>query len=409
MKRLLLVLLLVFAGSLRVGAGGPQDEIKKKQTQLEKLRKDIDGYESKIKEREKKEHATLDLLDAYDRQAVLLRKLIAKLHDQELLLQRDIDITRESIGGLNNRLTYLKQHYAKYVSAIYKSGRTYDLELLLASKSLNQMLIRSEYLKEFSDQRKKDLTAISTRRNDLQRQNELLQDQLAEQRKLIADKAEESGKLASKMKKRKSMLTEIRRDKKNFQKEIARKTQAAKEIEQLISKLMEADRKKRELAEKKARESNAKAPPERAPVTRGGAFGAKRGMLRWPVESGKVVARFGTQQNPLLKTVTKNTGIDIALPAGSPVASVADGEVSTIWWLPSFGNLMIITHNDGYRSVYAHMSEIFVNEGDAVSEGRTIGKSGEALSGPLLHFEIWKDRDNQDPEQWLRPRGLSAR
>jgi septal ring factor EnvC (AmiA/AmiB activator) len=405
-RSLFLILLVVFA--LRAAEAGPQDEIKKKQTQLQKLRKEIDGYETKIRERGKKEHATLELLDTYDRQAVLLRKLIGKLHDQELLLQRDIEITRESIGGLNGRLSYLKQHYAKYVAAIYRSGRTYDLELLLSAKSLNQMLIRSEYLRQFSDQRKKDLSAISTRRNDLQRQNDLLHDQLAEQRKLIADKAEESGKLAAKMKKRKSMLTEIRRDKKNYQKEIARKTQAAKEIEQLISKLMEADRKKRELAEKKAKEGNAKAPV-RPPVTRGGAFGSRRGTLRWPVEQGRVVARFGTQQNPVLKTVTKNTGIDIALPAGSPVASVAPGEVSTIWWLPSFGNLVIVTHSDGYRSVYAHMSEIFVNEGDAVSEGRTIGKSGEALSGPMLHFEIWKDRDNQDPEQWLRPRGLSQR
>jgi septal ring factor EnvC (AmiA/AmiB activator) len=409
MKHLLLIALaLIFAASGAARASNPQDEIKKKQTQLEKLKKDIDAYEAKIKEREKKEHATLELLDTYDRQGDLLRKLIAKLHDQELLLQRDIEITRESIGGLNGRLSYLRQHYATYVSTVYRSGKLYDLELLLASKSLNQMLIRSEYLREFSEQRKKDLTAISARRNDLQRQNELLQDQLAEQRKLIADKASESAKLAAKMKKRKSMLTEIRRDKKNYQKEINRKTAAAKEIEGLIAKLMEADRKKRELAEKKAKENNTKLP-ERAPVTRGGTFGAKRGTLRWPVEQGKVVARFGTQQNPVLKTITKNTGIDIALPSGSPVASVADGEVSTIWWLPSFGNLLIVTHNDGYRTVYAHMSEIFVNEGDKVSEGRTIGKSGEALSGPLLHFEIWKDRDNQDPESWLRPRGLSAR
>jgi len=406
-KRLLLAVVLLILASWSAAVPG-QEEIKKKQSQLQKLKKEIDDYESKIKEREKKEHATLDLLDTYDRQAVLLRKLITKLHDQELLLRRDIEITRESIGNLSGRLSYLKQHYAKYVSTIYKTGRTYDLELLLSSKSVNQMLIRSEYLRRFSDQRKKDLQVISTKRTDLVRQNDLLQDQLAEQRKLIDDKAAESDKLAAKMKKRKSMLTEIRRDKKNFQKEVTRKTQAAKEIEQLISKIMEADRKKRELAEKKPKSPTAK-PPERAPITRGGAFSGRRGALRWPVEQGKIVARFGTQQNPVLRTVTKNTGIDIALPAGSPVSSVADGEVSTIWWLPSFGNLVIVSHNDGFRTVYAHMSEIFVNEGDAVSEGRTIGKTGEALSGPMLHFEIWKDRDNQDPELWLRPRGVSQR
>lgn len=406
MRRLLLAVLLASI-ALSSAAAPIQDEIKKKQSQLQKLRKEIDGYEAKIKEREKKERATLELLDTYDRQAVLLRKLINKLHDQELLLQRDIEITRESIGSLNGRLSYLKKHYAKYVSAIYKTGRTYDLELLLSSKSLNQMLVRSEYLRRFSDQRKKDVQTINTRRTDLERQDELLRSQLAEQRKLIADKAEESGKLAAKMKKRKSMITEIRRDKKNFQKEITRKTQAARDMEQLISKLMESDRKKKELTERKGKEPNAKSV-ERAPAARG-AFGSRRGMIRWPVEQGKIVARFGTQQNPVLRTVTKNTGIDIALPSGSPVASVAQGEVSTIWWLPSFGNLVIVTHSDGYRTVYAHLSEIFVNEGDAVSEGRTIGKSGEALSGPMLHFEIWKDRDNQDPELWLRPRGVTQR
>ncbi len=409
-NRILLAVFLLALVSWNTSVPG-QEEIKQKQSQLQKLKKEIDDYETKIKEREKKEHATLELLDTYDRQAVLLRKLIAKLHDQELLLRRDIEMTRESIGGLSSRLSYLKQHYANYVSTIYKTGRTYDLELLLSSRSVNQMLVRSEYLRRFSDQRKKDLELISSKRTDLVRQNDLLQNQLAEQRKLIDDKAAESDKLAVKMKKRKSMLTEIRRDKKNFKKEITRKTQAAKEIEQLIAKIMEADRKKRELAEKKPKPPvgpNVKTP-ERSPVTRGGSFSAHRGALRWPVEQGKVVARFGTQQNPVLHTVTKNTGIDIALPSGSAVASVADGEVSTIWWLPSFGNLVIVSHSDGYRTVYAHMSEIFVNEGDAVSEGRTIGKSGEALSGPMLHFEIWKDRDNQDPETWLRPRGLSQR
>ena len=89
--------------------------------------------------------------------------------------------------------------------------------------------------------------------------------------------------------------------------------------------------------------------------------------------------------------------------------AVADGEVSTIWWLPSFGNLVIMNHQNGYRTVYAHLSEIAVNEGDRIRQGEQIGKSGEALAGPLLHFEIWKDREKQDPLQWLAPRGAAKR
>ena len=131
--------------------------------------------------------------------------------------------------------------------------------------------------------------------------------------------------------------------------------------------------------------------------------------MRWPVGQGKIVARFGNQQHPVLHTITQNTGIDISLPVGSDVAATSEGEVSAISWLPSFGNQISIDHSGGFRTVYAHLSEITVQEGQHVNEGAIIGKSGEALTGPLLHFEVWKDRDKQDPEAWLLPHGLARR
>ncbi|HLX12588.1 MAG TPA: M23 family metallopeptidase, partial [Bacteroidota bacterium] len=105
----------------------------------------------------------------------------------------------------------------------------------------------------------------------------------------------------------------------------------------------------------------------------------------------------------------QNTGIDIKLPVGSEVSAIAPGDVSAISWLPSFGNLVIVDHSNGYRTVYAHLSEITVTEGQRIGEGAEIGKSGEGLSGPRLHFEIWKEREKQDPESWLSPHGLAKR
>ena len=404
--RIIFCILLVITGLAGVVHAGP-DDIKKKKSQLQKLRKDIDAYDKKIKEREKKEHSTLELLDTYDRQAVLLRRLIGKLHDDEHELENDIEGTRRSIGGLNVQLTFLEDHYARYVSAIYRKGTTYDLELLLASKSFNQLLVRSEYLKRFSEQRRKDLERIGAKRDTYEEQSDLLQRQLAEQRDLIADKSREEANLLDKKKRRKNVLAEIRRDKKNFQREIGRKMAAAKNVEQLIAKLIEEDRLKRERERNLAKEGKSPAPAKES--ANGGIFEARQNKLRWPVAQGKVIGRFGTQEHPVLHTITQNPGIDIAVPSGTSVEAVLDGEVSAIWWLPSFGNLVIINHNNGYRTVYAHLSEIMVNEKDKVKEGDRIGKSGEALTGPLLHFEVWKDRDKQDPERWLRPRGLSQR
>jgi murein DD-endopeptidase MepM/ murein hydrolase activator NlpD len=87
--------------------------------------------------------------------------------------------------------------------------------------------------------------------------------------------------------------------------------------------------------------------------------------------------------------------------AGSTVVAVAQGEVARIWWLPSYGNLIILNHYNGYRTIYTHLAEIFVTNGQKLVEGDRIGVSGESLDGPRLHFEIWKEREKQNPERWL--------
>jgi murein DD-endopeptidase MepM/ murein hydrolase activator NlpD len=51
--------------------------------------------------------------------------------------------------------------------------------------------------------------------------------------------------------------------------------------------------------------------------------------------------------------------------------------------------------------VYAHLADILVVEGQGIKEGDVIGESGESIDGPRIHFEIWKDREKQDPEHWL--------
>lgn len=386
---------LVVAASLT--SGGADEEIKKKQEELARLRKEIESFEKRIRESERRESATLELLDNYDRQAILLKRLVASLRDDEKKLQRRIDTTRARISELRGQVSFLRGHYAQYVRSAYKYGRTYDLELLLSSRSINQALIRAQYLQRFSEQRRSDLAKLTTKQEEIEQQNLLLQLQLDKQHEIIAEKSKEEARLRASMKQRKQVLADIRKNKKNYQREIERKRIAARDIQQLIEKLIEEERVRREREEARARERKEAIP---APVS--GSFEAMRGKLRWPVERGKLAARFGNHQHPILKTVTQNTGIDISVPAGTDVYAVAPGEVSTIWWLPSFGNLVIINHYNGYRTVYAHLSEIEVREGEKVHEGARIGKSGESLAGPLVHFEVWKFKEKQDPELWLR-------
>ncbi len=375
-----------------------QDEIRKRQGELQAIRDQIKLYEQRIKEQLHNEKEVLDLIDSYDRKATLLRKLIAKLHAAEQSIQANIGHTRTQFQKLQGQLDFLKTHYARYVASVYKEGRVHDLELLLSSSSLNQFTIRAEYLRRFSEQRKEDAGKIITKKADIEETQARLERQLSEERRLIAEKAAEEDQLTADVAERRSLLRQIRKDKTLVQREMDRQIKAARDLESLISTLIEAEKTRKE--HEKA-EGGSKFPQ---PPVLAGSFESKRGKLRWPVAEGSLVARFGPQRHPTLKTITQNTGIDIAVKAGTPVTAVAEGSVARIWWLPWYGNLIIINHPNGYRTIYTHLDDIMVVEGQKVKEGDIVATSGESVDGPRLHFEIWKDHEKQDPELWLARR-----
>ncbi|MDR3627207.1 MAG: peptidoglycan DD-metalloendopeptidase family protein, partial [Ignavibacteriaceae bacterium] len=133
-------------------------------------------------------------------------------------------------------------------------------------------------------------------------------------------------------------------------------------------------------------------------------FAALKGRMNWPVSSGKIIRNFGENRNEKLNTVTLNYGIDIKTSSDADVRAVSDGVVSAIDWLPGYGSVLILTHKGEFRTVYSHLSEIYVKEGSHVSTGSVIGRVGESLDGSVLHFEIWNSRNKQNPESWLTRR-----
>lgn len=411
----ILLFFIVFA--LPAIAQRTDKEIRQRENELQKLRNDIQLYEKKLSESEKKEKVTLDRLDDLEHHSILVLQLIKKLREEEFGMTVEIDTAKSAITNLEGQLQFLKSHYANYVRSIYKNGRVYDVELLFSSKSINQLSIRIQYLKKFSEQRAKELQDISENKAVLEQKNEQLQIKLQNERQLLSEKTLEEGNLKRTFSQRQIALKKIRKDKKTYQKELIRKTEASKKIENLIAELIEKEqiRKEREDAEKRerlvaeARErelNKTTAPPAPQPIDTKEAleFERRRGKLRWPVMNGTVQTPFGNQIHPILKTITQNTGIDIATPSGSDVYAVADGEVAVLSFIPGFGNVLILNHSNGFRTVYAHLSDVTVSESQHVTEGTIIAKSGDTVAGAILHFEIWKEREKQNPEWWLANR-----
>ncbi len=109
----------------------------------------------------------------------------------------------------------------------------------------------------------------------------------------------------------------------------------------------------------------------------------------WPVR-GTISSPFGPRIHPIYGVPSFHTGIDIAVPEGTPVRAAASGTVTFAGWHEGFGVLVVIDHGNGYESYYGHLSKLLVSVGQSVSAGDVIALSGNTglSTGPHLHFEV---------------------
>ena len=398
--------------------------IRQKQDELSQIKDQITSLENELRLKSIKERQSYNVLDNYNRQSFLLHSLIDKLKAEEQIKEQGILKTQNNIYELKKEVKGLKENYAKYIIAIYKHGKIDEWASVLDAASFEQALLRYKYLKKFSEQRERDLSKLRSKEEDLITAKNSLIKERDEKSALAEEKSGEENNLEVKRVERKRILSAIKNDKAALRSEIDAKRNAEIKIQNIITKLIaeeEARRKAEAEAKRLARlkshsiskayteKSNTEesAPLEEKPYdvnlsTAGfSSFAALKGRMNWPVSRGRVVRNFGENRNEKLNTVTLNYGIDIKTAADADVHAVADGVVSVIDWLPGYGSVLILTHKGDYRTVYSHLSDIFVKEGDRVKAGAVLGKVGESLEGNILHFEIWNQRNKQNPESWL--------
>ncbi|MBE0693674.1 MAG: M23 family metallopeptidase, partial [Aquamicrobium sp.] len=120
--------------------------------------------------------------------------------------------------------------------------------------------------------------------------------------------------------------------------------------------------------------------------------------MRWPVR-GRVISGFGGASGG-----KANDGIDIAVPAGTPIKAAENGVVIYAGdGLKEFGNTVLVRHENGLVTVYGHASELKVQRGQKVRRGEDIALAGMSGSAdtPKLHFEVRKDSSPVNPVTYL--------
>ena len=128
---------------------------------------------------------------------------------------------------------------------------------------------------------------------------------------------------------------------------------------------------------------------------------ARRSYLKAPVRYRAISSGFGKfRWSPLGKPWRRHKGTDFAAPVGTPIVSVADGQVAYAGWRGEYGNLVDVTHGEERQTLYGHLSRYGpgIRKGAPVAQGQVLGYVGVTgnATGPHLHFELRKSGETQD-------------
>ncbi|MCE1196457.1 M23 family metallopeptidase [bacterium] len=126
-------------------------------------------------------------------------------------------------------------------------------------------------------------------------------------------------------------------------------------------------------------------------------------LFKWPVR-GVITSWFSWRRDPFSGRNTFHNGIDIGVPLGTRVGAAMEGKVDETGYSPIMGKYVILRHSSGYKTLYAHMSAISVQEGEYVSVGGKLGLSGNTgySTGPHLHLSVYKNGKLINPANVLQ-------
>lgn len=404
-------------------ASSKSSERKSSEAELARLRKEIQQFEAKLQQHERNEKLKQNNIALYNKQSASLRAEIQALSGKASSLRAELSEVTDSLRETTSDIADLKTSYANGVRYLYtqKGLVKPDPEhYLFKPKNSTTALRNRYYAKIVGERHAKNYARLTEARTELSETATDLSQDLLEQRISLNATAREQSQIEQKKQQEAKQLAQLQQDRERIKKELDNRRASAKRLQGIISNLIakeearrKADLEKKKLAaakKKKAIESTGRklTKKEEKELTVVDDFDPKNSAFKpksllWPTNSRKIKQGYGEQRNAELNTVTVNLGIDIAATPGSPVFAVADGDVSLISSLPNYGSIIILRHAGGFHTVYADLSGISVSQGAKVKAGQRIASTGEnAELGGLLHFEVWRGRNKQNPLAWLR-------
>ena len=335
---------------------------------------------------------------------ISVRKNLIRITNQQAnLLTREINANQYEISTRRVKLKALKEAYADMIVKSYKNrARDNKLMFLLSSSSFQQAYRRLQYIKQYADYQRQQAEIIKVETKQLQLLNQDLLVQKKDKQKLVGENKAAKLILDKELKDQQAFIESIQKNLAKFSAQIKEKQKASekldKEIRKLIREAIAASNKK---AGKSVKSRTFSMTPEQKVLAAN--FTVNKGKLPWPVASGVVKMRFGTNPSPIDPSIKiKSNGVRIATNKGEPVRAVFDGVVQGIM-TPKNGNNTIMIRHGNYITVYKNLSKFYVSKGDKVTTKQILGEviTNKASGESILSFGIYKDSAIQNPSIWV--------
>ena len=386
------------AAAVWPAAGQPrrEDSIQSERRKLQQTQQQLREEREKAARARARETSVLAELEETEQRLQAKQREVARLGRQIRRVEGEVRALRGEIGRLEGQRSGQEEALARRLRALYRvQAQGGALPIILSG---DDPLARAVAVRHLASLAVLDAHLIREYRVTSERVADRKGREEARQRELAglqADAQREQAEADREAARRRGLLAKVRDERVYHERLVGELTEASRRLEAFI----------RELQAKQRRV--ARVPPQRRGIEPPAVgFGKLRGRLPWPTE-GRIIAGFGAQVHPRFGTRTFRNGVDIEAAEGREVAAVYAGHVVYTGWFKGYGNLIILDHGGEYYTLYAHIAEIEVKEGDDVRQGQRIGTVGDtgSLAGPRLYFEVRYQGKPQDPAEWLRQRG----
>ena len=367
-------------------------------SQQEKKKKGIEQeikiLESQIQKNEAQSKDALEKVKLTGKLISTRKDLIARTNGEIGSLNNQLSARRLTARQMRQRVDTLNKYYSRLLVSAYMSRKMSSWYVyILSSESIGQAYRRYNYFKSLSDNLKAQAVELKQAHLELQAEMDSISVLKSRQQVLRNQQQNDLARLKKEESSYNAQIKNLNKNKKKYTAELVRKRKEVekldKEIERIIKSAM-------------APSSGKKSPSQPVDYVLDGEFSKNKGKLPWPV-SGSVVEKYGQHYHPVYKNIKLpfNKGVGIATNENETVRSVFDGVVSQVVVIPGY-NLCVMVRHGNYFTLYCKLKSSQVKSGDKVKTGQALGTVDTMSGSTLLHFELWKEQQHQNPENWLR-------